>query len=88
VVDFWVYEHFCATIVQVCTSTNFTNRSAPFLLSPLFSTTTGSFASARSLGFRTDVGASFAAYLASDAAFLSAFSACFAACFFAFSFAF
>jgi len=65
----------------VCTSTDFTDRLAPFLLLLLFSTTTSSFAFARSLGFKTDVDASFAAFLA-------AFSACFAACFCAFSSAF
>jgi len=72
----------------VCTGTDFTDRLAPFLPSLLFSTTTSSFAFTGSLGFKTDVDASFTAFLALNAAFLAAFSACFAACFCAFSSAF
>jgi len=82
------YSIRTARVRGVCTSTDFTDRLAPFLLLLLFSTTTSSFAFTGSLGFKTDVDASFAAFLALDAAFLAAFSACFAACFYAFSSAF
>jgi hypothetical protein len=62
------------------TTTEFTDRLAPFLLSLVLSTTTCFFAFTICLGFEAEVGISFAAFLALDVAFLTAFSACFTAC--------
>jgi hypothetical protein len=62
------------------TTTDFTDRLASFLPSPVLSTTTCFFAFTVCLGFEADVSVSFAAFLALDAAFLAAFSTCFAAC--------